>query len=134
MSTTSDLPKWLRMVADSDAASSYTNRAEHMRAAAARLDELERENARLKSMVEAVTNACAALLPLEKETGTIEADCWVAVAPGVNIPINTPGVEYKFSDGDVTRDGMKALQFHDRLIAYRFVQTARAALAGSGEK
>jgi hypothetical protein len=48
MSTTSDLAKWLRMVADSDAASSYTNRAEHMRAAAARLDELERENARMR--------------------------------------------------------------------------------------
>jgi soluble cytochrome b562 len=52
MSTTSDLPKWLRMVADSDAASSYTNRAEHMRAAAARLDELERENARMRAALE----------------------------------------------------------------------------------
>jgi hypothetical protein len=42
------------MVADSDAASSYTNRAEHMRAAALRLDELERESARMRAALETI--------------------------------------------------------------------------------
>lgn len=53
-----------------------------------------------------------------------DVDGWVLIQPGVNVPINTPGVEYKFGGGQVTRDGMRAFEYSEQLIAYRIVPSA----------